>query len=77
MTHVPQNFKILAVDDNRVTRTIVQNALDNAGYNVMMADSGEAALPMLWPVGLSPLVRALKIVVLPELGKPIMPSFIS
>ena len=52
MTHVPQNFKILAVDDNRVTRTIVQNALDNAGYNVMMADSGEAALAAIHKFGL-------------------------
>ena len=52
MVHEPQNFKVLAVDDNVVTRRIVENALGNAGYTVMMAESGEHALDIIRKVGL-------------------------
>lgn len=52
MVHDPQKYKILAVDDNPVTRKIVESALTKAGYNALMAESGEAALALIQKFGL-------------------------
>lgn len=49
---LPITQKILAVDDNDYTIKILSHALTKAGYQVMAASSGEAALALLQEQGL-------------------------
>lgn len=48
----PQNYRILAVDDSDLVLRMVETTLDNAGFQVMTASSGEAALELIHEKGL-------------------------
>ena len=46
------NYRLLAVDDDPFNLRIVSHALEQAGYTVMTAGSGEEALSMITQYGL-------------------------
>lgn len=48
----PENYRILAVDDSMTTLKMVENSLREAGFQVMVAPSGEDALQLMEEEGL-------------------------
>lgn len=48
----PNNYRILAVDDSLTTLTMVETTLRDAGFQVMVAESGEDALDVMKQQGL-------------------------
>ena len=48
----PNNYRILAVDDSLTTLTMVETTLKEAGFQLMLAESGEDALEIMKQEGL-------------------------